>query len=344
VLLFEAMSGNTLQPTLIRRAPAKLNLALSVGGPAPAGSARPGFHPIASWMACTALFDEVRLTALERHEQARYEVKWADDAPRTSTIDWPIAQDLAVRAHKLLEAHIAKPLPVHMTVLKRIPIGAGLGGGSSDAAAALLATVHAWKLAVSPATLMALAGSIGSDVPFFLDLDSKGLPRDQHPGPALVSGFGDVIERIPRVAAEVLLVFPPFGCPTAGVYGAYDRILAGQHSAHASIPAASRPTCEANEGLVRLLIRRAVEARSIDSSSCFNALTAPAVHLEPRVAAVIEAVTQICGQQAHLTGSGSCVFLIGDHAAIDRAQERLRAAISTVVSLEGSSMHRGSLV
>jgi 4-diphosphocytidyl-2-C-methyl-D-erythritol kinase len=338
------MSGNTLQPTVIRRAPAKLNLALSVGGPAPLGSAKPGFHPIASWMACTSLFDEIHLTALERHEQARYEVKWADDAPRTSTIDWPIEKDLAVRAHKLLEAHIAKPLPVHMKVIKRIPVGAGLGGGSSDAAAALLATVHAWKLSVSPATLMALAGSIGSDVPFFLDLDSKGLPRDQVPGPAFVSGFGDVIERIPRVAAEVLLVFPPFGCPTAGVYGAYDRILAGQHTAHASIPAASRPTSEANEALVRLMIRRAVEARVIDPSSCFNALTAPAVHLEPRVAAMIETVTEVCGQQAHLTGSGSCVFVIGDRASIDRAHERLRGAILSLATLAGTSMHRGTLV
>lgn len=338
------MSVSTQHPTLIRRAPAKLNLALSVGGPEPAHAPRPGFHPIASWMVCISLFDDIRVRALDRHESPRYHLSWADDAPRTSPIDWPVEKDLAVRAHRLLEAHVAKPLPVEMSIIKRIPVGAGLGGGSSDAAAALLAISHAWKLSISPGTLMSLAASLGSDVPFFLDLDSRGLPRDQHPGPALVTGMGDSIERIPRVSAEVLLLFPPFACPTAGVYTAYDRILAGQSHAHESIPHASRPTASANEALVRLMIRRAVEMRSIDPAACFNALTAPAVHLEPRVAAIIESATRASGRQAHLTGSGSCVFLIGDHESIDAAHMCIHHAITTLPPLAGCTTYRASLL
>jgi 4-diphosphocytidyl-2-C-methyl-D-erythritol kinase len=112
--------------------PAKVNLALSVGGPTP-----DGYHPIASWMVAIDLADEL---TLERADgDSTYDIAWSDDALRPSPIDWPLESDLIVKAHRLVEAEIGRPLPARATLRKRIPVGAGLAGGSTDGAAMLKA-------------------------------------------------------------------------------------------------------------------------------------------------------------------------------------------------------------
>lgn len=298
---------------VLGRAHAKLNLVLSVGGPEPADSPKPGFHRIASWIAAIDLYDELLVESLPDDRESSYKISWMGDAIRPSAIDWPIPKDLAVRAHRLLEEHVGRRLPVHMELRKRIPIGAGLGGGSSDAAAMLRAVNELFRLKLTAGEFESCAARLGSDVAFFLD---NGEPSRNLPRPALVTGFGDHIERIPFIPASALLVVPPFGCPTAGVYGAYDRLLAGSEQVDASIRQESHPTAEANIALVKLLIRRAIEIGYIEPSLCFNALTAPAIHLEPRLAGIIETVTEFSQMQAHLTGSGSCIFVIGSEGQI----------------------------
>ncbi len=333
--------GNTIAFVQVL-APAKINLALSVGGPQPPGAPRPGFHAIASWMSCIDFCDEIRLERLGPDRVSEYRVAWAAEALKPTRIDWPLESDLAVRAHRLLESHAGRSLPVRLEVIKRIPVGAGLGGGSSDAAATLRGLNTLFGLALSEEQLVTLSSALGSDVAFFADPDpaaaiAGGPPRPAaYPRPALVTGFGETIARVPHVPAAVLLVIPRFPCPTAGVYAAYDRLLAGHDAVDASIRSESRPTMQAGEGLVRLMIRSAVEAKRIDPSCCFNALTAPAVFLEPRVAAVIEAVTRAAGLQAHLTGSGSCVFLIGDEPGIAAAHAAVTHACLTDPALAGA--------
>ena len=156
---------------------AKLNLALSVGPPVPPR----GYHPIASWFVCIGLSDTLRLTRLQPGSPSRHTIRWAPGAPRPTPIDWPVERDLAVRAHRLLEHHTGRPLPVDMTVDKRIPVGAGLGGGSSDAAAALRALNTLFSLGLPADQLRALASHLGSDIPFFIDEDPDPPPPPPPP-------------------------------------------------------------------------------------------------------------------------------------------------------------------
>ena len=90
------------------RAPAKVNLALSVGPPEPPGTPDAGMHPIASWMAAIDLFDEVTLTESDRTTLER---RWAEDAPRPSPLGWLESDDLTIRALALLGQHVGRELP-----------------------------------------------------------------------------------------------------------------------------------------------------------------------------------------------------------------------------------------
>lgn len=329
--------GLTIHPVHLR-APAKVNLALAVGGPYPPHSDKPGFHPIASWMSCVDFHDEIMLESLPEGSPAAFSIRWAADAPRPSTIDWEPSSDLTVRALRELETRIGRHLPVRIDVTKRIPVGGGLGGGSSDAAAVLQGLDKLFSLRLQPADLLAVASKLGSDIAFFLD------PGHDTPRPALVTGLGDQIDRLPRVGANLVLVIPPFACPTAGVYAAYDKLLRGEVAVDRAVTAESRPTANVNEPLVRLIIRRCIESGRIDPGVCFNALTAPAAHLEPRVAAVIEAVTTASGMQAHLSGSGSTVFVVGPPDAARIAETQLAAHLVSDPVLATCRLLRARLI
>src|SRR5436190_20490393 len=130
--------------SLTVNAPAKLNVALSVGPPR-----GDGMHPIASWMVTVDLFDELVFTRLDDDRLSRYALLWHKDAKRRSEINWSITKDLAVRAHLALEHHVGRHLPVQLKLEKRIPVGGGLGGGSSDAAATLRAVNELFDLGLS---------------------------------------------------------------------------------------------------------------------------------------------------------------------------------------------------
>lgn len=256
---------------LARRASAKINLALSVGPPAPSG-----MHPIASWMHAIDLADTIQL-----HEARRFEIEivWADDAPKPTPIDWPAERDLAARAHAALQNHVGRALPARLVLTKRIPVGAGLGGGSSDAAAAILALNEAFDLGLDVETLRRLCAPLGSDITFFID-------DADPPRPALVAGFADRIERLEARHDELILIIPACACPTGEVYGAYDAL--GPR--------------ELDEGRVRAL------ARSFDLSALFNDLAPAAEQVRPEIARVRRQAIELLGQPVHVTGSGSAMF------------------------------------
>ncbi len=281
-----------------RRAYAKVNLTLAVGQPLPAGDAHAGMHPIASWMHAIDLWDDVQI---ERGARGDISIAWAPDAPRASPIDWPTEKDLGARAHRLMEREAGRELPAAVRLTKRIPVGGGLGGGSSDAAAVMLGVNEAFGLGLPIARLAELSRELGSDVAFFLDAES--VPR-----PALVEGLGDRVRRLAPTPAWVVLVVPGFGCPTGAVYKAFDRL-----------PAREGRGAQAAAGLHKL----------------FNDLTDAACVVEPRVRGLLAAVEQAAGVAPAMSGSGSTVFVPApDQARAATLSGKIRAALPDVTVLD----------
>lgn len=255
-----------------------MNLALAVGPP----RAGDGYHPIASWMHPIDLCDDLLVTRLEDDRLSRYAILWHDNAPRKSPIDWSITKDLAVRAHQALEAEAGRPLPVQLKLDKRIPVGGGLGGGSSDAAAMLLAVRELFELPVSDERLAQIALKLGSDVAFFLA-----------PGPALVEGVGERLERLAPAAGDLLLLLPLFGCPTGDVYRAFDAGLSRDHRLRDDE------------------VRRLMAQLSPADAELFNDLALSAERVAPELGELRRRVSEaIAGRPVHVTGSGSTLFIL----------------------------------
>lgn len=280
------------------RALAKLNLSLAVG-PAIKGGPRKGFHPIASLFAPIDLADEVEVVEGGRG----LDVAWADDAPRPTPIDWAAEKDLAMRALAALESRAGRRLGVGLRVRKRIPVGGGVGGGSSDAAAALVAVNDACGLGLTRADLRQIGATLGSDVAFFVD--------DTDPArAAVVTGLGEVIERVTIPFASELspvLIVPAFGCPTGEVYRAFDRA----------------PTRSVDEARVR----------RADPEDLFNDLLAAAELVRPELAAVRAKAGGGCGRKVYLTGSGSCLFVLVATAGVSACTHQLASALPGCVIL-----------
>ncbi|MCB9842105.1 MAG: 4-(cytidine 5'-diphospho)-2-C-methyl-D-erythritol kinase [Phycisphaeraceae bacterium] len=272
-----------------RTARAKVNLALAVDKPN-----AEAMHPICSWMARINLADDLHITRLEDDRLSRYAIRWHDEAPIKTNIDWSITADLAVRAHLLLEDETARRLPVQLRLDKRIPVGGGLGGGSADAAATLSAVNELFDLNIPHDRLAQLALTLGSDVPFFLS---------DHPT-GIVSGLGESFEPTAPVSAALVLIFPAFGCPTGPVYRAFDNLPAASFRADT--------------------IRALARADSIDSSQLFNDLAPAAEAVAPRLTPLRARAAEVARRPVHITGSGSTMFVVcpeGAHFAADLADD-----------------------
>jgi 4-diphosphocytidyl-2-C-methyl-D-erythritol kinase len=270
-------------PSVLALAPAKVNLALSVGPP---GVDR--MHPIASWMVTVDLHDELLLTRLPDESLSRYAILWHEEARRRSDIDWSITKDLAVRAHLALQEHVGRPLPLQLKMQKRIPVGGGLGGGSSDAAAMLHGVNALYALGLDDDELASIASGLGSDVAFLV-----------HGGSAIVEGLGERVERHDEVPdLHAVLAFPSVACPTGAVYGAFDR---------------EAQTARVDAARVRSLARSRPAPHD-----CFNDLAGPACAIAPSLRDDIEELSALAERPAHVSGSGSTIFVLCDdplHAA-----------------------------
>jgi len=196
------------RPSLTLPAPAKVNLHLEILGRRP-----DGFHNLRMINLLLDLCDTVHLQLkpsglriLCRHPQV--------PSDRTN---------LAAKAAELLLQQIPEPRPgVRISIRKRIPVAAGLGGGSSDAAATLRGLVRLWRLSFSEARLRRLALAVGADVPFFL-----------FGRPALVEGIGERLKPLPPIPDwTYLLVTPPFGVSTAWAYGRWRASLTKRPKFH----------------------------------------------------------------------------------------------------------------
>lgn len=190
----------------VRRTPAKVNLCLLVGP-----AEEDGFHRLFTVFAPIDVFDEIEFVL---------EARPAGGVEGTAHVECRVATgeaNLAAKALRALERHTGWAFDGRVAIHKGIPAGAGLGGGSSDAACALLAGVEALAEVGGPVPrreeLVGLARSLGADVAFFLD-----------PAPSVGRGIGELLEAIDLPQLSLVLVFFDRLLSTARVYQTFDAL------------------------------------------------------------------------------------------------------------------------
>ncbi len=264
-----------------RSAPAKLNLYLDVKG-----RRADGYHELETVFVPIDLCDEVQVQAGSQPGQG---IALAVTGPHAADVPAG-AENLAVRAAQAaLDAAgpLAKDMSLSLRLLKRIPAGAGLGGGSSDAAAvlralALLLAPAAGAAALDAPQLRRLAGGLGADVPFFLG-----------DGAAVGRGRGDVLTWLPaHPPLTFVLCLAPFACATARVF---EQVARGMRAAP---EAGLEETCAAlQSGDVKRL-----------RAAHFNALALPALRAYPQLLRLARDAEVRLGRPLALSGSGSTLY------------------------------------
>ena len=198
--------------SLTREVHGKINLTLDVGARRP-----DGYHDIHSVMQTIALHDTLTVTRTEDVPGVRLEVT-GEESGGIPADESNLVHRAAVRMQKAAAARGSVPgnrSGLHVLLHKRIPSQAGLGGGSSDAAATLVAVNELFGLALPPARLAEIGAALGADVPFFLS-----------GGTARVEGLGERVSALPALHPPWLLVIvkPPVGVSTAAAYAALDSL------------------------------------------------------------------------------------------------------------------------
>ena len=265
-------------------APAKLNLALLVGPVRP-----DGFHEIASLMLPVSLADRV---TVEKTPGAGLDVV-CEIAPG--------ADNLAARVVRELEQRLDRSFEVRVTIDKRVPHGGGLGGGSSDAAATLLALERLYDLDLSSRVRYEAAAAVGSDVPFFL-----------WPGAQLAMGRGQVLKVVQLPALHLVIAMPDLGLSTAAVYRWRDE------DAEVTLKEFA-PRARLLSGAVQAAATPADVAALVA-----NDLEASVVARKEAVRELIERLRSAGALAAAMTGSGAACF--GIFASEDKALRAREAA------------------
>jgi 4-diphosphocytidyl-2-C-methyl-D-erythritol kinase len=175
-------------------APAKLNLFLHV-----VGRRADGYHLLQSLFRLISFGDELGIA-----------VRSDGLIRRTNAVEGvPEESDLALRAAILLKHRTSCPAGADIELVKRLPLGGGVGGGSSDAATVLIALNHLWQTGLVRAQLMTLAAELGADVPFFVFGQS-----------AFAEGIGDKLSPVAMAEAWYVVLTPPVAVATVGIFGA----------------------------------------------------------------------------------------------------------------------------
>ena len=247
---------------LVLRAPAKLNLFLHI-----VGRRTDGYHLLQSVFQLIDWCDTLSLKAIPENEVRRIN-------PISGVLP---GQDLVVRAARLLKEFCKVDDGVEIDLQKEIPMGAGLGGGSSDAASALIGLNVLWNLKLGKETLANLGLELGADVPFFIYGQN-----------AFVEGIGEKIQGIELEKHDFLVIFPNQGISTASIF--LDPQLTRNHA--------------------QITIDGFLASPWSDLS---NDCQAVAMRICPEVKQALDWISQVLpGSEPRMSGSGSSVFAVLD--------------------------------
>jgi 4-diphosphocytidyl-2-C-methyl-D-erythritol kinase len=286
---------------VVRLAPAKLNLTLAILGRRP-----DGFHAIHSVMVPLGLWDRLSV-AVQTSGGDTLRV----EGPPTG----PLEDNLVMRAIDATRAAVrglADGPPLAARLEKRIPVAAGLGGGSSDAAAAIDAALEAWSTELDWERRLAVAAGLGSDVPFFLAAE-----------PALVEGRGERVRPLRGFLGEppgILLITPAIRVPTVDVFAA---LIAGGPAAPPA-PGATRITSAHLAGELLGGLRAADLVARSGILSTANDLAKAAALVAPGLTPIRRALARLLGRPVGLSGSGPSLWIAYPSA------ETAREAAATV--------------
>ena len=248
------------------KAPAKINLTLEVLAERP-----DGFHEIRSVIQTIGLYDSL-------HFRSSRQLRFSCDSP-----DFIVEESLVTRAAAMLQEASGFAKGATIEIKKRIPLVAGLGGDSSDAAVVLSQLKKLWKLGLSPERLLELAPRLGSDVAFFL----QG-------GTALVEGRGEKVTRLPPFPRRWVVLLVP---PLSRVEGKTAKLYAGLTPGHYT-----------DGKITEKLVRALREGRGFKPSMLFNTFENVAFKLFPKLELYREHFVKLGAANVHLTGSGPTLF------------------------------------
>ena len=295
--------------SISRPSPAKINLTLKVGP-----TREDGFHEVESLVVRVGLCDTVTVTP-------------RNDGQLTLSCDDPSipcdGANLALQAARLLAETVGtQKRGVHIELAKRIPAGAGLGGGSSNAATTLMLLNKLWESGLSGAELAEIGARIGSDLPLFF-----------HTPLCVMRGRGELVEDVQyNLDGWVVLVLPDIHVSTPEVYAAWDRLEARTYPKTGFSPA--RCPCHNGFGIGSSPTRPATETilQKTDSITAlmpllFNDLQPAALAINPDLARVAEELDRVATDRFLMTGSGAAFFgLFEQREAAEKMTERIRQA------------------
>ena len=261
---------------------AKLNLVLHVGPPR-----ADGLHPLCSIFASVDLADPVEIEV---------EDSGGEDSVESRGV---LGANLAEEALIAFRRRVPSLPPLRVRIDKRIPVAAGLGGGSADAAAVLRAANRISEQPLSNEVLREIAAGLGSDVPSQIE------PRH-----ALVQGIGEIVEPVELAPLGVVLAPQHEGLSTADVYAQLDRMKGWREQLD------PQPLREF--------------ARVPDPGALDNDLQPAAMALRPELAQVLEVLRETGALGTFVSGSGpTCAGVFADREQADRAARQVEGAIAT---------------
>jgi 4-diphosphocytidyl-2-C-methyl-D-erythritol kinase len=287
----------------LRFAPAKLNLTLAV-----VGRREDGFHALHSVMVPLGFGDDIEVVVRPdgRRDSLAVEGLEVAQSPENLVLRAMSATRAAVKASGSAPAGTLPALAARLT--KRIPVAAGLGGGSSDAAATVAAALEAWGAALSTDAAAELAATLGSDVPFFLAGSA-----------ALVTGRGEFVEPLPDLrgrAPAVLIVTPALRVSTAAVFAAYAG--GARLPTRASLAVSERVAADLRAGLSgAALIGRA------DELAAANDLLPATLSVAPSLAVFRASLGRILDRPIGQSGSGPTAWVLYPSLSAARRAARL---------------------